>query len=122
MEPTTIAVDFDGTIVTHDYPYIGQPVPLAIETIKDWIYKGVKVILWTMRHGEGLEEAVQYCKDAGIKFYGINENPSQHTWTDSQKAYAHYYVDDMAVGCPMMDYLEDRRVVDWAKVREIVGF
>lgn len=121
MEPNTIAVDFDGTIVVHKFPEIGEPVPLAIETIKDWIAMGVKVILWTMRHGKGLEEAVEYCRNAGIEFYGINRNPSQD-WSDSPKAYAHYYIDDMAVGCPMMDYGEDRCVVDWAKVRELVGF
>ena len=119
MEPITIAVDFDGTIVCNRYPKIGEPVPMAIETIKEWISFGVQVILWTMRHGDGLREAVEYCKNAGIEFYGINKNPSQD-WSDSPKAYAHIYVDDMAVGCPLINY-NGGKVVDWNKVRDLVG-
>lgn len=120
MEPITIAVDFDGTIVIHRFPEIGEPVPNAIETIKDWISMGIRVILWTMRDGQYLEDAVEYCRENGIEFYGINENPSQD-WSASPKAYAHFYIDDMAVGCPMMACGEDRRVVDWIKVRELIG-
>ena len=29
-----IAIDFDGTIVTHEYPKIGKPIPFAIQTLK----------------------------------------------------------------------------------------
>jgi len=120
MEPTTIAVDFDGTIVVHKFPEIGEPVPGAIETIKYWISTGVRVILWTMRSGKYLDAAVEYCRKSGIEFYGINKNPSQD-WSDSPKAYAHFYVDDMAVGCPMVGYDDDGCVVDWVKVRELIG-
>ena len=120
MEPTTIAVDFDGTIVVHKFPKVGEPVPGAIETLKEWVSRGMRIILWTVRDGQFLEDAVKYCEDAGIELYGINNNPNG--FSDSPKAYAHYYIDDMAVGCPMMNYGEERRVVDWAKVRELVGF
>ena len=29
-----IAVDFDGTIVEHEYPRIGAEIPFAIDTLK----------------------------------------------------------------------------------------
>lgn len=119
MEPLTIAVDFDGTIVVHDFPNIGEPAPMAIETIKDWIAMGAKVILWTVRDGKYLDDAVEYCRNAGIEFYGINENPDG--WTLSPKPYFHYCIDDRNVGCPMMDYDDDRIVVDWVKVRKLIG-
>lgn len=119
MEPITIAVDFDGTIVVHDFPNIGEPVPMAIETIKDWIAMGAKVILWTVRDGKYLEDAVEYCRNAGIEFYGINNNPDG--LSSSPKPYFHYCVDDRNVGCPMMNYDDGRIVVDWVKVRELIG-
>jgi len=118
MEPFTIAVDFDGTIVCHKFPEIGEPVPMAIDTIKSWIDMGFRVILWTMRHDKYLDDAVRYCKEAGIEFYGVNENPSQG-WSDSPKAYAHRYVDDMAIGCPLREY-NGYKVVDWKKISELI--
>lgn len=117
MEPTTIAVDFDGTIVCHRWPKIGEPVPMAIETLKEWVSRGMRIILWTVRDGQYLKDAVKYCEDAGIELYGINNNPNG--WSDSPKAYAHYYIDDMAVGCPMIEY-NGCGVVDWKKIQEIM--
>ena len=61
-KPLIIAVDFDGTIVTHEYPRIGRPVPGAIETMKEFLARGDKLILWTMRSGEELADAVRYCE------------------------------------------------------------
>lgn len=113
----TIAVDFDGTIVKHEYPDIGPPVPNAIESLL-WLQKrGVKLILWTMRSGEALAQAVAYCEAAGITFFGINTNPNQKTWTESPKAYAQLYIDDAAFGCPLWKFVEDKRPwVDWVLV------
>ena len=47
----TIAVDFDGTIVTHEYPKIGEELPFATETLKMLIKEHHKLILWTVREG-----------------------------------------------------------------------
>ena len=115
----TLAVDFDGTIVDHDYPDIGKPVPYAIEWIKCLQAHGVRVSLWTMRSGVELYEAVKYLADNGIVPWAVNTNPEQSEWTDSPKAYAQAYVDDSAVGCPLITNPRDggRRMVDW----EIVG-
>ena len=45
----TIAVDFDGTIVTHEYPKIGTEIPFAIETLKMLIRDHHRLILWSVR-------------------------------------------------------------------------
>ena len=119
-----IAVDFDGTIVEHEYPKVGAPVPNAIETLKWLQEKEVKLILWTMRSdnrddgSSPLMEAVEFCEKQGIEFWGINQNPTQHNWTGSPKAYAHRYIDDAALGCPLVYTSGKPPYVDWVKIRE----
>jgi len=114
---TIVAVDFDGTIVDHDYPRIGQPVPLALEWLSLFNTLDIKIVLFTMRSDETLQEAVDYLTKNKIELYGINKNPDQHEWTNSNKAYAHYYVDDAAVGCPLLtlDGFK-RKCVDWKAI------
>jgi len=108
---TVIAIDFDGTLVEHRYPDIGPDVPGAFEWLAKLQNAGAKLILWTMRDGPTLTEAVEHCLERGITFWGINGNPDQQ-WSLSPKAYAHVYIDDAALGCPVK--LAGRRaVVDW---------
>ena len=64
----TIAVDFDGTIVDHKYPDIGKEKPFAIDTLKQLAAEGNKLILWTSRDGDLLQEAVDYCHKRGLDF------------------------------------------------------
>jgi len=122
-----VAVDFDGTIVTHRYPNLGEPVPGALDKLRSFMSKGYKIILWTMRSdggpdGDMLSQAVNYLRDNGIELYGINQNPTQAGWTESPKAYAQVYIDDAAYGCPLIypagTALEPkpRPYVDWDKV------
>lgn len=68
----TIAVDFDGTIVTHEYPKIGREIPFAIETLKMLIRDQHRLILWSVREGELLQEAVDWCKERGVEFWAVN--------------------------------------------------
>ena len=56
----TIAVDFDGTIVENKYPQIGKEIPFAIETLKKLADEQHRLILWTVREGKFLEEAVSF--------------------------------------------------------------
>ena len=70
----TIAVDFDGTIVTHEYPKIGEELPFATETLKMLIKEHHKLILWTVREGALLDEAVNWCRERGVEFYAINKD------------------------------------------------
>ena len=60
-----IAVDFDGTIVEHRYPEIGRELPFAIETLKTLQREGHRLILWSVREGRLLDEAVEFCKGRG---------------------------------------------------------
>lgn len=103
-----IAVDFDGTIVDHRYPEIGEPVPGALNWLRGWIQAGAELILWTMRcdsekSGPVLTQAVEFCRHHGIEFVGINESPGQSDWSNSPKAYASLYIDDAAFGCPLKE-------------------
>ncbi len=114
---TVIAIDFDGTIVEHMYPEIGPDVPQAFDWMKDLQAGGARLILWTMRDGEKLEEAVQHCRERGIEFWGINENPDQAEtkWSGSPKAFAHMYIDDLAAGCPRISgSVSKYEMVDWS--------
>lgn len=69
-----IAIDFDGTIVEHAYPDIGKPIPFAIETLLQMQKDGHKLILWTVRRGRLLQDAIDYCARRGLYFYAENEN------------------------------------------------
>lgn len=117
-----ICVDFDGTLVDHQYPAIGQPVPDAIKWLRRLRMQGARLILFTMRSnsekdGPLLQEAVEYLKSNKVFLYGVNRNPDQDSWTSSPKAYGHVYVDDAAVGCPLVHPKGfERPCVDWKKV------
>lgn len=118
-----IAVDFDGTIAEHEYPDIGPPVPGAFDWMKRWQAGGAKLILWTMRSdsdrdGPTLTRAVEFCRANGVEFFAVNGNPTQAAWTTSPKCYAHHYVDDAAVGCPLRENRRagKRPMVDWDAV------
>ena len=116
----SIAVDFDGTCVTHEYPDVGKDIG-AIPVLKELVDNGHKLILFTMRDGKELQDAVNWFKDNDIKLYGIQYNPMQRNWTKSNKCYANLYIDDAALGCPLIQpENSDRDYVNWEKVREIL--
>ena len=97
----TIAVDFDGTIVTHRYPEIGEELPKAVETLKQLIRDGHKLILWTVRERSLLAEALQWCEDKGLTFYSVNSNYPEETTSDryySRKLQADIFIDDRSLG------------------------
>lgn len=96
-----IALDFDGTVVEHKYPRIGNILQNFLPTIQEVIKKKHKIILYTMRSGVELQEAVEYMNKLNIPLYGINKNTSQYSWTSSPKVYANLYIDDAAIGTPL---------------------
>lgn len=132
-----ICIDFDGTCVTHDYPEIGKDIG-SVPVLKELVEKGHKLILFTMRSDrkkkkkvDGVEvieeenvltEAVQWFADNGIPLYGIQKNPRQRIWSTSPKAYGQMYIDDAALGCPLLfdEVLSDRPYVDWQEVKRIL--
>lgn len=116
-----IAIDFDGTCVTHEFPHVGKDIG-AVPVIKDLVAAGHKIILYTMRDKQYQKDAEQWFKDNDIPLFGSNENPDA-TWTTSPKVFAHLYIDDMALGMPLkIDYnISNRPFVDWVKVRQLLN-
>ena len=97
----TIAVDFDGTIVEHRYPEIGREIPFATDTLKMLAQEGHRLILWSVREGELLDEAVAWCRERGVEFYAVNrdfpEETKQHD-NYSRKLKVELFIDDRNVG------------------------
>lgn len=95
-----IAVDFDGTIVEHQYPEIGKEKLFAFQTLKELEKRGARLILWTFRTGKELDDAVEYCKKNGIEFYAVNKNYPEEIQDESvsRKIDADIYIDDKNVG------------------------
>ena len=97
----TIAVDFDGTIVTHEYPKIGKEIPFAIDTLKRLQkYPDILLIMWTVREGAQLDEAVEYCRERGLEFYAVNKNYPEESkeYPEPRKLKADLFIDDRNLG------------------------
>lgn len=120
MSTIDIAIDFDGTCVTHEYPNVGEDIG-AVPVLRRLVEHGHRLILFTMRSGKELDDAVAWFNDNDIILHGININPGQNEWTSSPKAYAHLYVDDAALGIPLTNYYNGkwyrgRNFVEWGEV------
>ena len=113
---TIVAIDFDGTCVTNEYPRIGKEIGAA-PVLKKMTDKGIKLVLYTMRDGKLLEEAVEWFKDNNIPLYGVNKTPGQYKWTNSPKIFANYYIDDAAIGVPLIFDPGNKPFVDWEKLK-----
>lgn len=101
----TIAVDFDGTIVSHAYPAIGKEMPGAIRTLVQLQKEGHRLILWTVREGQLLDEAIDYCRQKGLEFFCANEHyvsepteGAENGGKACRKLTADIYIDDRNVG------------------------
>lgn len=92
-----IAVDFDGTLCKNEFPGIGAPNEGLLAYLRMSKRFGDKIILWTCRVGERLEEAVQWCKEHDLEFNAVNENLPEvieFHGGDSRKIFADFYIDD----------------------------
>jgi predicted mannosyl-3-phosphoglycerate phosphatase (HAD superfamily) len=116
MNRIDIALDFDGTCVTHAYPKIGKDIG-AFPVLKKLQDKGHRIFLWTMRSGKELKQAVDFVTENGINLAGANVNPSQKSWTSSPKLHCQLVIDDIALGIPLlMDHATNNPYVDWKRV------
>lgn len=114
-----IAVDFDGTIVEHKYPKIGKEIPFAVETLKRLQAERHTLILWSVREGELLKEAVEWCRERGLEFYAVNSNhPEDYYEGDDdsarlspRKLKADIFIDDRNLG----------GLPDWGVIYSIVS-
>lgn len=126
-----IVIDFDGTVVTHAFPEVGQDIG-AVPVLKALVENGHNLILFTMRSdqpvvetddpsihpeaGDYLTQAVDWFRQNDIPLYGIQTNPTQSSWTSSPKAYGQIIIDDAALGCPLIHPKDQRPFVDWKSV------
>lgn len=98
----TIAVDFDGTIVEHRYPEIGEEIPFAIETLKMLRQDGHKLIMWSVREGKLLDDAVNWCREREVEFYAVNRDYPEETTDNnphfSRKLKVDVFIDDRNLG------------------------
>ncbi len=97
----TIAVDFDGTIVRHRYPKIGDEIPFATETLRLLLRDRHRLILWTVREGKLLDEAIEWCRARGVEFYAVNRDFPEEDATGSgfsRKIKADLFIDDRNFG------------------------
>lgn len=98
--PQIYAVDFDGTLCAYNWPYIGKPNDSLIAYLQSAQKSGTKLILWTCREGDKLDEAIEWCKQQGLEFDAVNENLPEIIEAfggDSRKIFANIYVDDRSV-------------------------
>lgn len=101
MKSYIIAVDFDGTIVEDAYPKIGKPMLFAFDSLKQLQSQGHRLILWTYRDGERLDEAVEFCRKNGIEFYAVNSSFEEEVFSgkgQSRKINADVFIDDRNLG------------------------
>jgi hydroxymethylpyrimidine pyrophosphatase-like HAD family hydrolase len=94
-----LAVDFDGTIVDHEYPNIGKLKPYAKEIINKLYKEGHTIIIWTCRSNahkdfDDLNDMYYFLKSNKIKFHKINKNANCVKFGCFPKIYADYYIDD----------------------------
>lgn len=134
-----IAIDFDGTCVSHEFPKVGKDIG-SVPILKKLVKQGHKLILFTMRSdvtnpvsdiplietisGDYLSQAVDWFRKNKIELYGIQSNPNQKSWTSSPKCYAELYIDDAALGCPLVfdKTISKKPFVDWERVNYYLTF
>jgi len=114
-----IVLDFDGTVVKHAYPAVGEDIG-AVPVLKRLVANGCNLLLNTMRsHNSAgvdtLQPALDWFEERGIPLYGVNENPSQQEWTSSPKVYGDIYIDDGALGAPLKADETGGAYLDWSK-------
>lgn len=111
-----IAIDFDGTLVEHKYPEIGKEIPFAFETLKRLQADGHRLILWSVREGRLLDEAVAYCRERGVEFYAINRD-----YPEEEKGSNRHYSRKLKVDL----FIDDRNLgglPDWGTIYEMVKY
>ena len=111
----TIAVDFDGTIVTHEYPKIGREIPFATDTLKMLIRDRHRLILWSVREGQLLQDAVDWCRERGVEFWAVNKDYPEESMENnnhfSRKLKADYFIDDRNIG----------GLPDWGQIYQMIS-
>lgn len=111
----TIAVDFDGTIVEHRYPEIGEELPFATETLRLLIADRHRLILWSVREGKLLDDAIEWCRERGVEFYAVNKDYPEERGTENNNHYSRKLKVDI--------FIDDRNLgglPDWGTIYQMI--
>jgi hypothetical protein len=112
-----IAIDFDGTCVTNAFPKVGDDIG-AVPVLKRLVEAGHSLLLNTTRDKyNGLDDAIKWFKDNDIPLCSA---VNQANWTQSTKLFANLYIDDAALGCPLIHKGKGRSYVNWSKVEKLL--
>lgn len=93
------AIDFDGTIVSNKFPAIGTEITHTTDFIRKYIQSSEhnQWILYTMREGENLRNALDWLEDHDLKPDYVNDNTKElqeSFGNNPRKIYADFYIDD----------------------------
>jgi len=120
MQKSIILIDFDGTCCKSKYPEIGEDIG-AEPVLKKLVAKGHKLILYTMRSGKQLDDAVRWFATRQIPLYAVGKDPNQHKWTSSNKCAGDLVIDDIGLGIPLIQPLiGEQAYVDWKAVERLL--
>ena len=117
-----LAIDFDGTIVEHKFPFIGEPKPNVVEVINRLYNEGHSIIIWTCRTSQNdfkdvpnseptIFDVYKFLGRHKIPFTTINHNDPKNPFQPSPKVYADIYIDDKQLGG-----IPD----DWEEIYELI--
>ena len=109
------AIDFDGTIVENRFPAIGELKPAAERFIREIHRKGDKWILYTMREGKYLEEALTFLAEIGLSPDAANDNLPEiceFYQNNPRKIFANVYIDDHNAGGLNFEYALKKQEVN----------
>ena len=89
-----LAVDFDGTIVGHEFPDIGAPIQATIDFMNEFWKKSIwnRIIIWSCRSGEYEHLMREWLIKNRVPFDWINKNPIVDL--GGNKIFANQYLDD----------------------------
>lgn len=93
------AVDFDGTLCENKFPSIGKEIKRNTDFLRKYVQNSPhnEWVLWTMRDGDRLKEALEWLESIGLKPDAVNDNLDRlkAEWQNNpRKVYADFYLDD----------------------------
>jgi len=100
MKETTLAIDFDGTLVEDAYPDIGTLKPNAKQVLQRLHDEGYFIIVWTCRGSDDLINTYKFLKDSNVYFDNLNQNSVKDDiiFLPFPKIFANIYIDDRNLG------------------------
>lgn len=121
-----IYLDFDGTVVEHDYPQIGSLNPNSLEVIKKLQDAGHNIILNTMRvefDDGSMQEALDFINMnesvTGIKIEQQTEQKIYPPKWNLDKIENDIFIDDIASNIPLIKApVVGGFMVDWIEIEK----